>query len=99
MPRLPRPLRASVPRPQAVALGYNPDHDDAPRVLASGQGRIAEQILAAARENNIPIREDPVLAAALATIELDTVIPPELYAVVAEVLAYVYRVQKRSTAR
>ena len=99
MPRPPRPLRAPVARPQAVALGYNPDHDDAPRVLASGQGRIAEQILAAARENNIPIREDPVLAAALATIELDAVIPPEVYAVVAEVLAYVYRVQKRSTAR
>jgi flagellar biosynthesis protein len=64
-------------------------------VLATGQGRLAEQIIATARANGIPIRDDPVLAAALATLELDTVIPPELYAVVAEVLAYVYRVKGR----
>lgn len=94
----PRPtvLRAIARRPQAVALGYDPDADDAPRVLAAGQGRVAEQILAAARAHNIPIQEDATLAAALATVELDAVIPPELYAVVAEVLAYVYRMQKRS---
>jgi flagellar biosynthesis protein len=82
-------------RPRAVALGYDAEKDEAPRVLASGEGSVAERILAVAKENGILIREDPMLAAALATVDLDTTIPPELYAVVAEVLAYVYRVKER----
>ena len=98
MPPL-RPPPKRPARPQAVALGYTPAKDPAPRVLATGQGKIAEQILAAAQAAHIPIREDPVLAAALATVELDTVIPPELYAVVAEVLAFVYRTQQRAIPR
>jgi flagellar biosynthesis protein len=77
----------------AVALGYDPEKDQAPRVLASGRGILAEQILTLARDNQIPIREDAVLAAALASVEIDAQIPPELYAVVAEVLAYVYRLK------
>lgn len=81
-------------RPRAVALGYNPEKDPAPRVLASGQGLLAEEILEIARKHGIAIREDPALAAALASVEVDQVIPPELYALVAEVLAYVYRLQK-----
>ena len=80
--------------PRAVALGYDAEKDEAPRVLASGEGHIAERIIAIAQEHGIPIREDPVLTAALATVDLDTTIPPELYAVVAEVLAYVYRVKE-----
>jgi flagellar biosynthesis protein len=94
-----RPLRARAALPRAVALGYDPHKDTAPRVLATGQGHVAEQILAAAHAHHIPIREDPLLAAALATVELDAVIPPELYSVVAEVLAFVYRIQKRSLPR
>ncbi len=82
-------------RPRAVALGYDAETDEAPRVLASGEGPVAERIIAIAKENGIFLREDPVLVAALATIDLDTTIPPELYAVVAEVLAYVYRVKER----
>ena len=82
-------------RPRAVALGYDSGKDEAPRVLASGEGLMAERILAIAKEHGILIREDPMLAAALATVDLDTTIPPELYAVVAEVLAYVYRVKER----
>jgi len=82
-------------RQRAVALGYDAEKDEAPRVLASGQGVMAERILTVAKEHGILIREDPVLAAALSTVDLDTTIPPELYAVVAEVLAYVYRVKER----
>jgi flagellar biosynthesis protein len=82
-------------RTQAVALGYDPGKDIAPRVLASGQGVIAEQIIATAKANGIIVREDPLLAVALANVEIDTFIPPELYALVAEVLAYAYRVQYR----
>ncbi len=79
----------------AVALGYDLEQDSAPRVLASGKGLIAEQIIALAKANNIPIREDPILAAALSNVAVDTMIPPELYAVVAEVLAYVYHIRDR----
>ena len=79
----------------AVAIGYDAEHDSAPRVLASGRGLLAEHILAIAVQNNIPIRQDPLLVAALASVEVDTLIPPELYAVIAEVLAYVYRVRQK----
>ncbi len=88
---MPSPRR---PR-QAVALGYDRAHDEAPRVVASGQGPVADRILAAARDHGVPIKEDPVLAAALATLDLETSIPSDLYAVVAEVLIYVWRVKER----
>jgi flagellar biosynthesis protein len=81
--------------PTTIALGYNPNEDVAPVVLASGRGAIAEKIIALGKENNIPVIEDPLLASALADIDIGTVIPPELYAVVAEVLAYVYRIPNR----
>lgn len=87
----------SRPR-QAIALGYDQASDDAPRVVASGQGPVADRILAAARDHGVPIKEDPVLAAALATLDLESSIPPELYAVVAEVLIYVWRVRERRTS-
>jgi flagellar biosynthesis protein len=80
---------------RAVALGYDPSRDEAPRVIATAQGKMAEQIIAIAKENQIPIREDKVLTQALSQVDLDQVIPPELYAVVAEVLAFVYRLRNK----
>lgn len=88
-------LRARLASTRAVALGYDAARDDAPRVVATGQGHVAEQIIAAAKAHAVPIREDPILAAALATVDLEATIPPELYAVVAEVLAFVYRIKQR----
>jgi flagellar biosynthesis protein len=82
-------------RPHAVALGYEPGMDIAPHILAKGYGAIAEQIIAVAQANGVPIREDPALAAALASVDLGEAIPPELYAVVAAVLAYVYKVKQK----
>ena len=82
---------------EAVALGYNPNKDDAPRVLASGREKIAEQIISIARENGIPIKDDPVLTAALMEIDINNTIPPELYRVVAEVLSYIYRIQQKTS--
>jgi flagellar biosynthesis protein len=79
----------------ATALGYDPEKDPAPRVLASGQGEIARKIIEKAKEFGIPIREDPVLAMALATININDTIPVELYSVVAEVFAYIYRIQEK----
>lgn len=84
-----------APRKRVVALGYDRANDDAPKVVATGQGPLADQILKLARENGVPIKEDPVLATALATLDLEETIPPELYAVVAEVLIYVWRVRER----
>jgi flagellar biosynthesis protein len=60
--------------------------------LASGSGELAERIIALAQANGIPLRADPALASALAGLEVDDLIPPELYAVVAEILAFVYRI-------
>lgn len=75
----------------AVALSYDPDNADAPRVVASGKGSIAEQILALAFASGVKVREDADLAEVLAAVDLDSVIPLEAYIAVAEILAYVYR--------
>lgn len=82
-------------RRQAAALGYDPDAEDAPRLLASGSGELAERIIGLARRHGIPVREDPDLVAVLSRLDLGQEIPPELYRAVAEVLAFVYRVNGR----
>jgi len=78
-------------RRRAVALKYAAEEHAAPQVAATGTGDVAERILAAAREAGIPVREDPDLTEALAVLDLGAVIPPELYSVIAEVLAWAYR--------
>jgi flagellar biosynthesis protein len=83
----PGPARKQV----AVALNYDPDQADAPTVVASGKGALAEQILNLAFANGVKVRTDPDLAQVLAAVEVDTVIPLEAFAAVAEILAYVYR--------
>jgi len=80
-------------RTRAVALEYDPEGAPAPVVTASGRGELAERILALAREHGVPIREDPDLVALLAQLDVGQVIPPELYPVIAEVLAFVYRLR------
>ena len=84
---------AEKKRKHATALGYDPEKNNAPVVLASGQGKIAEQIISLAQSSGIPIREDPVLAMALSGIDVNSEIPPELYTVVAQILAYIYRIR------
>lgn len=82
-------------RQVAVALQYDPDQADAPRVTASGKGALAEQILNLAFANGVKVRTDPDLAQVLAAVEVDTVIPIEAFTAVAEILAYVYRANNR----
>jgi flagellar biosynthesis protein len=77
-------------RPTASALRYS-EGSGAPEVVATGRGLIAERIVAAARDAGIPIREDAVLAEALAVLEVGTQIPQELYRAVAEALVWAYR--------
>ncbi|HMZ06458.1 MAG TPA: EscU/YscU/HrcU family type III secretion system export apparatus switch protein [Anaerolineales bacterium] len=76
-------------------MQYDSERDKAPRVVASGQRKMAEQILAEAKKHNISIYEDTALTAALAAVNPGEEIPPELYQVVAQVLAYVYRVTEK----
>lgn len=83
----------------ATALQYNSENDSAPRVVASGQRKVAEQIIAEAKKHNIAIYEDTALTSALSTVNLGEEIPPELYQVVAQVLAYVYRVTEHRSSR
>lgn len=76
----------------AVALGYG-EKDNAPRIIASGKGYLAEKILNAGKAENIPIHQDEKLADSLSKIEIGEYIPPELYEVVAEILVYVDRIE------
>lgn len=78
---------------QAIALEYNPE-EDAPKVIASGRGIVAERMLEKARENDIPIHRDDRLAATLSKLEIGEMIPPELYEVVAEILIFVDAMDK-----
>lgn len=78
----------------AVALGYDPNENDAPTVLASGRGALAERIIEKAQEAAVPIHEDSRLAETLSNLEIGDSIPPELYEVVAEILIFVDAMDK-----
>lgn len=72
----------------AVALEYEPG-DQAPKVIATGQGYLAEKILEVAEEADVPIHKDEKLARSLSVLDIGEYIPPELYSIVAEVLVFV----------
>ena len=75
---------------KAVALQYDKKKEDAPKVTAKGQGRVAEKIIELAKKNNIPIKDDPDLIEVLSSLEINEEIPSEIYVAVAELLAFVY---------
>ena len=77
--------------PKAVAVRHGPESRTAPRVVAKGKGAIAEQILRIAFANGVKVREDADLVELLAAVELDSEIPLEALAAVAEILSYIYR--------
>ena len=72
---------------QAIALEYDPS-DDAPKVIASGRGIMAEKILEKAKESDVPIHRDDKLADTLSKLEIGDMIPPELYEVVTAILVF-----------
>ncbi len=76
----------------AVALAYL-EADVAPRVVAKGRGVIAEEIISRAREHGVYVHESPELVALLMQVDLDDRIPPQLYVAVAELLAWLYRIE------
>jgi flagellar biosynthesis protein len=83
---------------RAVALRYEHEKDDAPRVIAKGRGEIAKKIIEIAREHGVTVYEDDELVQFLARLDLNQVIPPELYQAVAEVLAFVYQLNGRASS-
>ncbi len=80
---------------KAVALVYNKKRADAPQVVASGKGSIAQNIIAMAREHGVYIKEDNDLVELLSQVPVGEEIPVELYKAIAEVLAFVYQVNGR----
>ncbi|WP_462106479.1 FlhB-like flagellar biosynthesis protein [Campylobacter concisus] len=84
-----------VNKKKAVALGYNRSKDNAPRVLASGAGEIANRIIDLAKEHDIPIKEDTDLIEILSKVEVDQEIPPNLYKAVAEIFSFLYKITKK----
>lgn len=84
----------TVRQRQAAALRYDRGKDAAPQIVAKGKGAVADKILEIARRNGIPIREDRALVQMLASLDLYQEIPPDLYKAVAEILAFLYSLNR-----
>ncbi len=85
-------------RKEAIALSYEPNENSGPRVIAKGKGKIAENILEKANHNDIPVYEDPNLVELLGQLDLNQAIPEDLYQAVAEVFAFIYKLDERKSA-
>lgn len=86
------PTNDASRRPSAVALAYQ-ENDPAPRVVAKGQGLVAEQIIERAREAGVFLHQSKELVALLMQVDLDREIPPSLYRAIAELLAWLYHIE------
>jgi len=80
---------------KAVALRYNEGEDNAPKVVASGKGDTASRIIKKAREAHVPVYEDATLVEMLTFLDINSEIPVELYQMVAEVLVFIYSLDKK----
>jgi flagellar biosynthesis protein len=80
------------PAREAIALAYS-QTESAPRVVAKGKGLVAEQIISKAKEHGVYVHESPELVALLTQINIDEHIPPQLYMAIAELLAWLYRIE------
>lgn len=81
---------------KAAALKYKHGKDSAPKLVAKGRGKVAEKIIEIAKANNVPIQEDKELVEFLSMLDLYQEIPPELYKAVAEILAFIYSINKKA---
>ncbi|MBS4193968.1 EscU/YscU/HrcU family type III secretion system export apparatus switch protein [Lederbergia citri] len=79
---------------EAVALHYQSDLHEAPIVVAKGKGLIADNILAKGEEHNIPVQQDATLVELLGQLNINETIPEDLYNAVAEVFAFIYKLDK-----
>ncbi|QDU69209.1 EscU/YscU/HrcU family type III secretion system export apparatus switch protein [Engelhardtia mirabilis] len=87
-------LGSGEERARAVALRYAQGSAGAPKVVAKGAGDVAERILAVARENGVPVREDADLVALLGACELGDEIPVEMFTAIAELLVHLYQLNE-----
>ncbi|CAM4038153.1 EscU/YscU/HrcU family type III secretion system export apparatus switch protein [Lederbergia lenta] len=83
---------------EAIALKYQQGTQEAPMVIAKGKGIVAENILEKAKENEIPIQQDSTLVGLLSQLNMNETIPEELYKAVAEVFAFVYRLDRNQNS-
>ncbi|TSB46394.1 EscU/YscU/HrcU family type III secretion system export apparatus switch protein [Alkalicoccobacillus porphyridii] len=79
---------------KAIALRYQADQNKAPLVTAKGEGVVAEEMLKLAKELEVPVQEDETLVELLSQLTIHEAIPPELYEVVAELFAFIYRIDR-----
>ena len=84
---------------QAIAIKYDKESKRAPSIVASGKGKIAKKILTLAEENDIPLLEDPKLSKLLSSIKIKSEIPPKLFKIVAEILAFIFYLEKMASKR
>jgi flagellar biosynthesis protein len=80
---------------KAVALQYRPEKNAAPKVSAKGSGRVAEKIIELAKTHGIPVKDDPDLIEVLSKLDIEEEIPPNVYIAVAELLAFVYSINRK----
>ena len=78
-----------------MALGYNRQKDNAPRVLATGSGEVAKNIINLAKSHDIPIKEDADLIEVLSKVDLNEEVPPNLYKAVAEIFSFLYQMTNK----
>jgi flagellar biosynthesis protein len=90
---------AGVPDVEVAALRYDADEDHAPKLLARGKGHTAARILELAEQHDLPVRRDPTLVSILGALDVGAEIPPDLYGVIAEVLAWAYHADQDAADR
>ena len=84
---------------QAAVISYDTKNDKAPRITGFGKGRIAEKILKVAEDHKIPFYEDAALVELLSKLDIKSEVPPLLYTMVAEILSFVYRLERLAKKR
>lgn len=82
-------------RKKAVAVSYDSSKASAPKIVAKGEGKLAQRIVEEAMEHDVPLYEDPSLAEALSYLGLGDEVPENLYELVAKVLAFVYQLDEK----
>ena len=88
------PDKESKQDKKAAALKYSITEDHAPKIIAKGQGKLAEKIISLAQEENIPIHQNQNLIELLLELELGEEVPEELYEIVAEILSFIYTLEE-----
>lgn len=85
-----------APDIEVAALRYNSEDEHAPKLVARGRGHAAQKILELAAEHDVPVTKDPTLVGILGALDVGAEIPPDLYGVIAEVLAWAYHADKKA---